>query len=82
VVAEGLAPAENAGARAEARRLASNLDGLLDRPEDLHGAVVAYNALVDSSSDGFLRAPTPEFLAVQSVLDLLVEDAFASAPAH
>ena len=81
-VAEGLAPAENARARAEASRLAANLDGLLERPEELHGAVVAYNALVDASADGFLRAPSPEFLAVQSVLDLLVEDSFAGAPAH
>jgi hypothetical protein len=77
-VADGLVPLDNPQARSAAARLASDLDGLLARPEGLQQAVISYNALVDASTDSFLREPSAEFLAVQSVLAVLVEDAFTT----
>jgi hypothetical protein len=77
-LADGLAPLDNPQARSAAARLASDLDGLLARPEGLQQAVISYNALVDASTDSFLREPSAEFLAVQSVLAVLVEDAFTT----
>lgn len=79
-VAAALSPTENGEARGEAARLAGDLEGLLQRPDGLHQAVLSYNALVDASSEAFLRSPSAEFLATQSVLAVLVDDAFAVGP--
>lgn len=78
-VAAALAPATNRSARGEASRLASSLEGIAGRPDDLRGAVRSYNRLVDASSESFLRNPSPEFLTVQAVLALMVEEAAAGA---
>lgn len=65
----------NQRARDQAARLVSDLSGLLGRPDQLRSVVDSFNALVDASSEQFLRQPPPEFLAVESVLALLVEAA-------
>ena len=63
----------NAVAASEAVELADALEGLLSMPETLPNVVVAFNALVDRSSEEFLRDPPAEFLAVRTVIASMLE---------
>lgn len=78
-IAASLSSGADRGGQRAAARLAEDMEGLLERPEELRGAVRSYNALVDASPEAFLRAPTPEFLTVQAVLAMMVEEAAAVA---
>ena len=60
-------------AASEAAKLAGALEGLLSAPETLPNAVVAFNALVDHSSEEFLRDPPAEFHAVRAVISSMLE---------
>lgn len=75
-------------ARAAARRLVDDLDGLLlltgamdparpgyRGPSRLSGAVIAYNRLVDESSDAYLAHPPEALRAVHAVLGRMVTGA-------
>lgn len=80
-VSAALAPSANRGAQRQAARLSTEMQGLIGRPDGLQDAVHSYNELVDASSEEFLRNPSPEFLTVQTVLGLMVEESLAAAPA-
>ena len=79
-VSAALAPSANRGAGKQAARLSADMQGLFGRPDGLHDAMRSYNALVDASSEEFLRNPSPEFLTVQTVLALLVEESLVETP--
>lgn len=79
LVAALTAPA-NHGAHVQAEALSRSMTGLLATPaERLRPAAEAYNAFVDASSAEFLRAPPAEFLAVQAVLQPMVQQAIAAS---
>lgn len=65
-----------------AQKLVSKLKGLTAggkvSPTQLVAAVKAYNAVIDTTSNGVLSAPPQELLAIQSVLATLVNAASAA----
>lgn len=74
-----LTASSNHAAHAQAEALSRSMAGLLAAPaERLRPATEAYNAFVDASSAEFLGAPPAEFLAVQAVLQPMVQQAIAA----
>lgn len=72
-LARSLQAPSNRMAEPEAAELASALEGLLFDPGTLPNAVVAFNALVDQSSEDFLRDPPAQFHAVRAVIAAMLE---------
>jgi hypothetical protein len=62
-------------AHAQAVVLTELLQGLLRHPGQLAEVALAFNALIDASSDEFLLDPPPELLAVRSSLARLIHAA-------
>lgn len=72
---------ENGRALREARVLVSRLQELRVDVHKLPAAVQAYNALIDASSEAFVRSPPVELLGIQAALSgVIAEIAETSSP--
>jgi hypothetical protein len=72
LLVEKLTRSNASGAHAPAVDLVEMLSGLLDTPENLVEAVLAYNAFLEASSASFILDPPVEFLVARALLARLL----------